>query len=513
MAEGIPYEEILEEIESGKSDEDAEQSLNAQKHVYVLTDDSELETILSGDFEKWKLYLHPSQRALAYKKHNGTVKITGGAGTGKTVCALHRAKYLHEQINMFDQPILFTTYTKSLTQYLNSVASNFGLANDFVLIQNFDKLVYHVAKDPEINIISPSDGLLHSSQELEIWREVIEYNPTRFDEKFLQEEYNFVILSNQIETVQDYYRTSRIGRTTRIGRRDKTDIWNLAEEFKRIKGQNHTKFELCVKLIQYFNGDVKKPFSHLICDEVQDFSNLELSLMRLLVEEKPDDLFFVGDPYQNIYGRKINFSKSGINVKGRRSRKLKINYRTTEEIKKKAVHVIAGEEYDDFDGTQESKKGYVSLMHGLDPQYQVFNSFEEEDKFIEEKLNDLLLDEKISMHEVCLSGRTNRVVDQLRQLLNRRGIKYQDISSPKESKDSVRVSTFHNLKGHEFKYLFVCGVSKDEVPFIHPEYDNYTDHERKEYLKQERSLYYVVFSRAIQSLWITGVGEKSDWFI
>jgi len=512
LAEGLSFEELLSELQAGMSEENEEESVNARKHVYALTDDKELEEVLSGDFEKWKIFLHPSQRKLAYGDFNGPMKITGGAGTGKTVCAFHRSKYLRGSLGAFAKPVLFTTYTKSLTEYLNTIAGNFGIRDELLEIQNFDKIVLDLSKNPDYQLINQGDGMINSSQELEIWKEVIEYTPTKFDEKFLQGEYNEVVLPNSVTSMEEYYKTPRTGRSIRIGRKDKQEIWGLIEDFIRIKSQSHTKLELCQKLISFFSNRTEKPYSHLICDEVQDFSNLELSLMRALVEEKANDLFFVGDPFQNIYGRQLNFSKSGINVRGRRSRKLKVNYRTTEEIKKKAVQVISNESYDNFDGEEESKAGYVSLMHGAVPIYQTFASPEEEDQFIIEKLSNLLLDETIGPREICLSGRTNKVVDQLKRLLNENNIKHQDISSTKESASSVRVSTFHNLKGHEFKHLFVLGVSEDEVPFKHPEFDNYNSLELKRYLKQERSLYYVVFSRAIQNLWITGVGGKSNWF-
>lgn len=512
LIEGIAYEEILEEIEAGKSSENEEQSLNAQKNVYILTEDDELETILSGDFEKWKLFLHPSQRTLANGNFKGATKVTGGAGTGKTVCALHRAKFLADKLNPFDKPILFTTYTKSLTNYLNTVSESLGLDDNFFQIQNFDKIIWNLAKDPKNTIINKNDGLIYSAQEIEIWREVIELNTSIYDEKFLQEEYNYVILANNVTELNEYYRTSRTGRAIRIGRKDKTKIWNLTEEFKRLKGNNHTKLELCQKLMTYYKNEEEKPFSHLICDELQDFSNLELSLMRTLVEEKSNDLFFVGDPFQNIYGRKINFSKSNINVRGRRSKKLKVNYRTTEEIKKKAIQLLENVSYDNFDGEEESKKGYVSLMHGENPEYHLFEKPEQEDVFIQERIEKLLIKTNLSLNEICLAGRTKKTVEGIKKLLRKNEISYQDLSSNKYTKEAVRVSTFHNLKGHEFKYLFVVGVSKESVPFKHPEYSTYSDFQQKEYIKQERSLYYVVFSRAIHSLLISGVGEKSEWF-
>lgn len=511
LAEGIPIEEILEEISAGLSDTDEEESMNAQKHVFILTDDKQLESILSGDMEKWRVFLHPSQRTLAYRDFKGPMKVTGGAGTGKTVCALHRTKYLRDKLGAFDQPMVFTTYTNSLTKYLQTVARNFGLDEELVKIKNFDSLVLDLAKHSKFSVIDQSEGMINSSQESELWKEVIEYNPSKYDETFLQDEYNYVVLENNVKSLDQYYKAPRIGRSVRIGRKDKLDIWELIEEFKRLKGSNYTKYELCNMLSDRIDNSSEKPFSHLICDEVQDFSNVELALMRKLVEEKENDLFFVGDPFQNIYGRKVNFTKAGINVRGRRSRKLKVNYRTTEEIKKQAVKVIQGESFEDFDGEEESKKGYVSLMHGHEPTYQIFPDLEAEDEFILSKIKELQLSD-INPSAICLAGRTNKVVDQLKQLLNRNDIKYQDLGSRKEGKNAIRVSTFHNLKGHEFKHLIVAGVSNDEVPFKHPQYEYYSEQEKKQYHQQEKALYYVVFSRAIQNLWITGVGVKSNWF-
>jgi len=509
LSEGISIGDILEEIEAGKIEDSEILSPNAKKSVYVLTDDDELENILSGDFEKWKLFLHPSQRSIAYGEFKGPLKVTGGAGTGKTVCALHRAKHLSEKLKTFDKPILFTTYTKSLTQYLSSVTEKFNIPDSEIEIRNIDKLIFDVAKSS--NVIESSSGMINSSQELELWKEIIEYNPSTFDERFLQEEYNDVILSNSVVALKEYYKTSRIGRSVRIGRQDKTQIWELCEEFKKAKESNYTKFELCNLLITHFKEDLDKPFSHIICDEIQDFSNLELTLLRLLVSEKANDLFLVGDPFQNIYGRKINFSKSGIHIRGKRSRKLKVNYRTTEEIKKKAVGILFDEIYDDFDGESETNAGYVSLMHGTDPLYQTFLSLEEEDSFISEEIQKLLNNDNVNPSDICIAARTNKLVDDSKILLNELQQKYTDIKASRRSNESVVVSTFHNLKGHEFKHLFVRGFSKDLVPFKHPDFDTYSVIEKRGYLKKEKSLYYVVFSRAIQTLVISGIGDKSDW--
>lgn len=511
LFEGISLEEILDDINAGKADKDPMQSNNALKHAFIITDDTQLEEILNGSFEKWKIFLHPSQRNLSYRDYNGPIKVTGGAGTGKTVCALHRAKYLVDKVGVFNPPILFTTYTKSLTQYLRETIKGLGIAAGQVEINNIDKLIYELANNQQYKIFNSKVGYLTNEQEKQVWSRAIERIPSQFNEDFYFSECNEVIIPQNITSVESYQTASRIGRNYRIGRKDKEEIWLVIKEFQKQKAGNYSKLELCILLTTFFNKQKVKPFSFVVCDEVQDFSNPELSLLRSLVDEKENDMFLVGDPYQNIYKRSLSFAKSGIVVKGRRSRKLKINYRTTEEIKHLAMKIVSNLEVDDFDGNEENLKGYLSLLHGNQPSYETFVKPEDEDKFILEKLKLFIIDESIIPNEICISARTNNGLDEIKKMLNTANIKYLDLSSSKHNINAVNVSTFHNMKGHEFKIVFVKGMSENTVPFIHNNYPNLTEKERQSYEQQERSLYYVVFSRAIQSVFITGVGEKSEW--
>lgn len=511
LAEGISLEEILEDIDAGKALENPMQSNNALKHAFVLTDDIQLEEILNGSFEKWKLFLHPSQRNLSYRDYNGPVKVTGGAGTGKTVCALHRTRFLADKLSVFDPPILFSTYTKSLTMYLKETIKGLGIAEGQVEINNIDRLIYELANNQQYKIFKTKVGYLTSDQEKQVWAKSIERIPSQYNEDFYFSEYNEVILPQNISSLDSYLTASRIGRTSRIGRKDKEEIWMVVEEFQKQKAGNYSKLELCILLTSYFNKQKVKPFSFVVCDEIQDFSNPELSLLRALVDEKENDMFLVGDPYQNIYRKALNFSRSGIVVKGRRSRKLKLNYRTTEEIKHLAIGVVSKMNVDDFDGNEETLKGYLSLLHGNRPTYETFSKPEDEDKYILEKLKQFIVEATIQPNEICICTRTNIGLDEVKKMLNAENIKYLDLSSPKQNVNAVNVSTFHNLKGHEFKIVFVKGMSENTVPFKHANYSNLSDRERNSYDQQERSLYYVVFSRAIQSVFITGIGEKSEW--
>lgn len=507
LAEGIPLAEILEDIESGKEIDNPMQSSNARKHAFIVTEDTELEEILNGEFDKWKVFLHPSQRTLAYRNYNGAVKVTGGAGTGKTVCALHRAKYLVDQLGPYDKPILFTTYTKSLTQYLQQTVKGLAIDEKRIVITNIDKLVSQLTTQ----VFGTSTGLLSAEQEKGIWEQALEISPSQFDADFYFSEYKEIVLPQKIQSLENYLTAPRLGRSTRIGRKDKNEIWLVVEAFKKIKQNNFSVVEGCMLLSEHFTAQPDKPYSHVICDEVQDFTIAELTLLRALVEEKANDMFMVGDPFQNIYQRKINFAKAGISVKGRRSRKLKINYRTTEEIKKLATNIVRNLEVDDLDGNEENLKGYLSLMHGVAPTYQTFVTPEEEDNFLEAVLNDLITTGKMQPNEICVCCRTNTQVDDLKKFLNKKNIKYSDLGSLKNQPTAVNVSTFHNIKGHEFKVVIAKGMSERTVPFKHAQYNNLPDKEKRQYDQQERSLYYVVFTRAIQSLIITGVGDFSKW--
>ena len=109
------------------------------------------------------------------------------------------------------------------------------------------------------------------------------------------------------------------------------------------------------------------PFSAIIIDETQDFGPQALRLIRTMIPAHPNDLFFVGDGHQRIYTRnRAAMSKCGIDIRGR-SKKLYLNYRTTDEIRRQAVALLEGCEIDDLDDGHDETKRYKSLSHGSMP--------------------------------------------------------------------------------------------------------------------------------------------------
>ena len=515
--DGANIDNLIFEINEGKSTsdklDDQLQSANNQRSFIELTDDELFNEVLQGNLNKWKYYLHPSQRKLVNGNFNGPVKVTGGAGTGKTVAALHRLKVLTE-LNKTSEPVLFTTFTKALTQNLRNLILELKLASDNFKIDNIDSLAFELAK--KYNLINENAkvfGLSSVKEPTDIWEGLLEEELAEFDKDFLEAEFEHVILFNDIKTLEDYLKVSRTGRGTPISRRQRASIWQLIEKYNEKKSKINClhKQEIYNSVANYLSSNKIHPFSYAIADELQDFSNVELRFIRSLVEAKPNDLFLVGDPLQSIYDKKINFSKGGINVRGNRSKRLRINYRTTEEIKKLAISIIADCHYDNFDGEEEDKNGYISLFHGSKPTYQVFKTKTDEVLAFQEQIN-TLLESGCQYKDIVIAARTKDGLKDFKDALHKSKTPYfESLENKVEGeRNGIRLVTFHSIKGLEFKYVFLVDVNNRTSPKLYHNFDSQDDEYKAQYLRSEKSLLYVASSRAIVKLVISGIGVKSE---
>lgn len=511
LLDGASIESLKTDILQGKQNDDTISSKNNARSFIEFTNDEMLNEALRGSLHKWKYYLHPSQSAVVNGDFKGAIKISGGAGTGKTVAALHRLKYLATK-NTSDLPILFTTYTKELSESLSSLAGDLEILPQQYKILNIDALAFQLAQ--EFNLRLPTDkvfGMNSVKKPDEIWEEVLEEHLASFDEDFLKQEFEQVVLVQNVYTSSEYLKASRIGRGKAISRKQRLEIWKLIELFliKKSASNLYYKEEIYNMVSNYLNEKGRDVFSHVIVDELQDFSNVELNFIRSLTSEGENDLFLVGDPLQNIYDRKINFSKAGINIRGNRSKRLRINYRTTEEIKNLAISVILDEKYDDFDGEEESKTGYLSLFHGPKPAYTLYLSKEEELQAVKKELISIL---ELGVHynEIVIAARTRDSANDFRNYLHQHGIPYVDKHLLNSRNEGIRIATFHGLKGLEFKHVFLVDVNDRTFPRLSFDYTSLSESEKLQILKTEKSLFYVAASRAIQQLSLSGVGIKSE---
>jgi hypothetical protein len=516
LMDGEDIANIIADIEEGKakSGEDSLLSNNNKRRFVELTDDEYLSQILEEGMEKWQLFLHPSQSKLVSSNYRGTIKVSGSAGTGKTIAALHRLKHLCENP---EAKVLFTTYTKALMENIADSVAKMKIPEQRYILSNIDKMLNEVATTynvlPAGFHVQDYSGDDHSKA---MWSEVLEHEVSEFDEDFLYAEYIDVIVYNNIKTVKDYLLQARIGRAKALSRKQRIEVWKLKEKYEALKQQRHAvdRLELFNMTANYMNEHDIHPFTNVIADEFQDFSNPELRFLRALVAEGENDLFLTGDPFQRIYsGRKISFSNVGINVRGKKSVKLKVNYRTTEEIKRIAVSVVKDQKYDDLDGGEENNKGYISLVHGERPSYKVVQGVHEETKLVLQYLT-TCEENGIQPCDICIAARTRMLYKSVQDELHRLNIKYKELKSGTKvgASDGVSLCTFHSLKGLEFRAMILIGVNEKSMPSQATPtlpFASMDAAEKKDFLAGIRSLLYVAITRARQAVFVTGYGQPT----
>ena len=510
--DGSQIDAIITEVEAGRENS-GETTINNRRSFIEITNDEDLERVIKEGTEKWEIFLHPSQRLLVDSDYKGAVKVTGGGGTGKTVAALHRLKKLSDNAKV--KSVLYTTYTKTLIKNIESRIVSLGIKKENCVITNIDKLAIDMAH--EYGLIGANASVLdygsNSRKGVEIWEEIVEDNLCPWDAEFLHREYLDIIVYNNLTELNDYYRQSRAGRTTPLSRRQRGEVWALVQQYieKKNEASVFDRNEIFNLVARYLNENGKRPFAHVIADEIQDFSNPELRFLRALVEEGANDLFLVGDPYQRIYNnRKISFSQAGINVRGKRSKRLRINYRTTEEIKKSATNIVRGCAFDDFDGAPESLAGYVSLMHGDRPEYQVFDNRNLEIDAILEFINQCYSD-GIEYRDIVVASFFKDSLKPVIDAMHRVGIPYKNLMNESTgSKNGVSLSSFHNLKGLEFKVVILSDVNASTFIYRPTVYDSWDIIEKRNYDMNQKALMYVAITRAMQKVLITGSGKKAE---
>ena len=514
LLDGENIDDIIAEIEDGQAKENEDQLLsnNNKRRFVELTDDDALQRILDNDMDKWQLFLHPSQQKLVDADYKGTMKVSGGAGTGKTVAALHRLKHLSGNP---EAKILFTTYTRTLRENLEELVKKMGINRSRCILNNIDQVLIETAR--QYNIKDGYKILDYSGDEesLKLWREVLETEVTEFDEKFLYDEYIDVIIYFGNTDVKSYMMQQRVGRTKALSRKQRIEIWKLVEKYIDLKQERKVvdRLELFNETTRYLNDNNIRPYTNVIADEFQDFSNPELKFLRALVAEGRNDLFLTGDPMQRIYsGRKINFGAAGINVRGVRSRRLKINYRTTEPIKKVAVSVIKGITFEDMDGGTESMNGYVSLIHGGEkPIYKIVGNATDEVTQTVEWVNECI-NNQINANDICIAAPSMGLMKELQSYLHTNGIAYKVLkgTSKQGASNGISLCTLHSLKGLEFKVVVLIGINERNIPSKVTEGYPFTGMDaldKKEFLSSKRSLLYVAITRARQLVYMVGYGE------
>ena len=516
-------------------------------YVDDVDTDSLRAVIDAGSFDQWRVYIHPEQRRMAEGARSGSSRVFGGAGTGKTVVAVHRANNLARRSIPNQDPgelpprVLLTTFTKGLAQglksQLNALNPHFPEAPNpgggGIWVDNVDAVVRQV-----LNLASTSEVeeatkrvLGHPAPRVRpylerdaerVWETALETASEELPRSianltFLQQEYEGVVLANGITDQAGYLKVARTGRGTPLNRKQRKLVWTIMQSVMQTQAVDGQLFWPTMSAIgaevlnvRYENGGGSL-FDHVVVDEAQDFNAGHWRFLRACVAEGPNDIFIAEDSHQRIYGQPLRLTRFGISTRGRASTRLTLNYRTTKENLEYALQILAGEEglaYLDGEGETDSVAGYRSARTGPQP-YLVRVDSEEQEFDVADHYISQWLDSERDVHigVMCRTrGQISRVVSGLAD----KGIDaVATRNAERASHEQVSVMTMHGAKGMEFTHVLLMGVGKELMP-LRFRLKDLSEEDAQEALQRERSLLYVAASRARDELVITTTGEPSE---
>lgn len=436
----------------------------SRSRFYVVEGENDLQEILSAPLEQWRVFLHPTQRRLATRNFSGPSRILGGAGTGKTVLAMHRAKHLAGTLVGTEKKLLFTTFTTNLAldieDGLKSICTDEQLHH--IEIINLDALVYRLLKAKRYEHEIAFD---YEAKCQPLWEAVmVDFDPSLgVSSAYVREEFEQVVLAQGLTTRDAYREAPRKGRGTILSRNKRDALWEIFENYrlqlsaKGLKEPDDAYRDACTLLSDEDNA----PYAHAVVDETQDFGPQALRLIRALVPQGPNDLLFVGDGHQRIYAKnRASMSSCGIDIRGR-ARKLYLNYRTTEEIRLEAISLLEGVEVDDLDGGSDEIVRYKSLLHGPKPDRIQGASMEAIHEGLEEFIREALKENQGT--KIGVMANTTRLRDQLATHIREAGYKVATVNHRERlsRKDAqIFAMTLHRAKGLEFDAVIVV-VNKE----------------------------------------------------
>jgi hypothetical protein len=498
------------------------EAIEAQSDMYVDLDDLPSEKVAFEElpFEDWMLYLHPGQKALVSREFNGPARLRGVSGSGKTVVAIHRAREAARR-NLRSEAkgkVLFITYNRSLSDLVSRLLKRLCTPREFAQIE----VVTHGRWCQDyLKFRTGSPMAWNDATGEKVWKEVIgKYLPqlhqsgfclqvnTReaistkdADVQFLSDEIDFIYGKFLHTESSEYLTVGRIGRGRPLGPNQRslvlkiyTDLVEGLAKSKHFDAREMPRaaYQLLIK------GEAPQiSYTDILVDEMQDLSDMELRVLQA-IEQLSGQLFLVGDGAQQIYRRGQSLKQVGISVAGR-GFILRKNYRNTAEITAAAsmLRTAQGIGRFDEDAAASQTMAIPSAVSGERPCILICRTPEEERQLVVREIKYLTKKLGLQKGEICCLARSSPARLALLTALKAAGISARDyrIDDGLADGDSVLVSTLHNSKGHEFRAVFLLGLTEGTVPHVYSQ--------EPEEMEREAALFYVAMTRAKELLYLS----------
>jgi len=466
---------------------------DALRRFRVMNNIEELARALDYPWEKWTIFLHPGQRQLVERDFAGPARVSGTAGTGKTIVALHRAVFLAKKHP--GSRILLTTFSEALADALSAkmrrLIGNEPALGERIEIHSLDAVGERLYK---ANFGPPALA------GADVISRLFEGTDSKFSAHFLAGEWNQIVDPWQIKTSDAYRDVSRLGRKTRLTETQRAALWAIFRDARETleKRALITQAGLFTRLAQLLSESEKPPYDFVVVDEAQDINVPQLRFLAALAGQKPNGLFFAGDLGQRIFQLPFSWKAVGVDIRGR-STSLKINYRTSHQIRGQADRLL-GLEVSDVDGNSEQRSGTISLFNGPPPSIFLADSLEGETAAVAEWLQ-ARTREGITPQEIGVFVRSDEELARAKLAVAAAGLSLKHLT----------VTTMHLAKGLEFRAVVVMACDDEIIPSQQRIQTVADDADLEEVYNTERHLLYVACTRARDQLLLTGVAPGSEF--
>jgi superfamily I DNA/RNA helicase/mRNA-degrading endonuclease RelE of RelBE toxin-antitoxin system len=485
---------------------------DALRRFRTLANIEELERALDYPWDKWAVFLHPDQRDIVERDYSGPVRVSGSAGTGKTIVALHRAVYLARQNP--NTRILLTTFSdilaNALKVKLRRLINNEPHLGERIDVESINKVGLRLYK---FNIAKVANGSLVVATPTQIADLLSQASNNvtdhKFSSTFLYSEWEQVVDAWQLKSWEAYRDVKRLGRKTKLPENQRAKLWTVFEQvINTLKVRNHiTLAELFTRLVPIISS--KPPYDYVVVDEAQDITVYHLRMLAAIGAHRSNTLFFAGDARQRIFQQPFSWKALGVSIQGR-SKTLTVNYRTSHQIRKKADQLL-DYQASDVDGNADERNKTISVFNGPAPHLVKFDTPEEEATFVGNWIAQLH-QSGLSPHEIGIFVRSEQEIERAKLAARLAGIPFIVLDEHVETiSTKVAVSTMHLAKGLEFKAVAVMACDDEIIP-SQERIESITDYaDLDDVYSTERHLLYVACTRARDQLLVTSVDPCSEF--
>jgi superfamily I DNA/RNA helicase/mRNA-degrading endonuclease RelE of RelBE toxin-antitoxin system len=482
---------------------------DALRRFRVMKNVEELALALDYPWERWAVFLHPAQRQFVQKNFNGPARVSGSAGTGKTIVALHRAVHL-ARTNP-DTRLLLTTFSDILANALRAklrlLINSEPRLGERIEVHSMNALGRRLY---ELNIGKPQIASRETVRNL-LKEAASTVDANKFSLQFLTIEWEQVVDAWQLETWDDYRDVIRLGRKTRLKEPQRLILWSIFDQVRsalKSKGLITDSGLFNILASRYHSG-ISSPFDFAVVDEAQDISIAQLRFLAALGAGRVNGLFFAGDLGQRIFQQPFSWKALGVDVRGR-STTLKINYRTSHQIRSQADRLL-GAEVADVDGNTEERKGTISVFDGPKPGIQAFPTAKAEIKAVSQWITGLTK-AGILPHEIAIFVRSENELDRAKAAANDAALSFDVLDENVETPiGRLSISTMHLAKGLEFRAVAVMACDDEVIP-LQERIETVTDEaDLEDVYDTERQLLYVACTRARDHLLVTSTAPASEF--